>query len=353
MRKTLHSKMGEKDAHYTYVIIRRGTRPQPKTMGNGLVGPVAREAEARALAKAQSMEQGLIVPIKGQQNGEIEVMRYVPPTRRADADDSTASPNGQDPTVMTEESKDDMRKEAYYWPRLIFPPKKRSGHVIMDTCHPSGELFLAMCVLFHRLFKLIIVISITGQLVRMTIPRSQSKQAYYDARKVTWGDMFPFEPKGREIVRDRGMMKPNKADQAAKAEALADATILGSEAGMDAAKEPESESGDAALHQEPDVDQPQGMTTQDADDEFTEGEGEFGHHFSWDSDNLMDSAPQGFQRPSDSELDALIADAKLKTGFVMPALPLVEDLELKHDEDGDPIWPGMPNDPDFDKPEKD
>ncbi len=32
-----------------------------------------------------------------------------------------------------------LRAEAYYWPRLVYPPLKRNGHVVMDTCHPSGE----------------------------------------------------------------------------------------------------------------------------------------------------------------------------------------------------------------------
>ena len=31
--------------------------------------------------------------------------------------------------------------------------------------------------------------------MRLTIPRSQGKQPYYDARKSSWGDMFPHPPK--------------------------------------------------------------------------------------------------------------------------------------------------------------
>lgn len=31
--------------------------------------------------------------------------------------------------------------------------------------------------------------------MRLTIPRSQGKQPYYDARKSSWGDLFPHEPK--------------------------------------------------------------------------------------------------------------------------------------------------------------
>ena len=37
--------------------------------------------------------------------------------------------------------------------------------------------------------------------MRMTIPRSQGKQAYYDARKSRWGDMFPHESKNRPQER--------------------------------------------------------------------------------------------------------------------------------------------------------
>jgi len=31
--------------------------------------------------------------------------------------------------------------------------------------------------------------------MRLTIPKSQGKQPYYDARKSGWGDIFPHEPK--------------------------------------------------------------------------------------------------------------------------------------------------------------
>lgn len=37
--------------------------------------------------------------------------------------------------------------------------------------------------------------------MRMTIPRSQGKQAYYDARKSSWGDIFPHRPKNTPQVR--------------------------------------------------------------------------------------------------------------------------------------------------------
>lgn len=32
-----------------------------------------------------------------------------------------------------------MRNEAYGWPRVVAPPMKRAGHVILDTCFPDGQ----------------------------------------------------------------------------------------------------------------------------------------------------------------------------------------------------------------------
>lgn len=34
-----------------------------------------------------------------------------------------------------------LRLEAYNWPRLIFPPLKKPGHVILDGCTPEGKSF--------------------------------------------------------------------------------------------------------------------------------------------------------------------------------------------------------------------
>ncbi|CAK1359660.1 37S ribosomal protein S22, mitochondrial [Cercospora beticola] len=58
-------------------------------------------------------------------------------------------------------------------PRTILPPLKRQGHVILDLCTPSGTL------------------------ERWTVPRSFSKQAFRDARKVNWGDLWALGAKTR------------------------------------------------------------------------------------------------------------------------------------------------------------
>lgn len=46
--------------------------------------------------------------------------------------------------------------------------------------------------------------------MRMTIPRSQGKQAYYDARKSGWGDIFPHPPKNPP--QERHQPQRNKRD---------------------------------------------------------------------------------------------------------------------------------------------
>lgn len=43
-----------------------------------------------------------------------------------------------------------------------------------------------------------------GNIARHTIPKSQGKQHYYDARKSKWGDSFPWESKNGPDVRRRG-----------------------------------------------------------------------------------------------------------------------------------------------------
>ncbi|KAH8835675.1 mitochondrial small ribosomal subunit Rsm22-domain-containing protein [Flagelloscypha sp. PMI_526] len=72
---------------------------------------------------------------------------------------------------------DILRQEAYHWPRLIFPPIKPHKHIILDCCTKEGKI------------------------VRMTIPKSQGKQDYYDARKSSWGDIFPHKSVLKVVTR--------------------------------------------------------------------------------------------------------------------------------------------------------
>jgi hypothetical protein len=37
-----------------------------------------------------------------------------------------------------EDLQEALRLEAYSWPRLVFPPLKKSGHIILDSCTAEG-----------------------------------------------------------------------------------------------------------------------------------------------------------------------------------------------------------------------
>jgi ribosomal protein RSM22 (predicted rRNA methylase) len=69
-------------------------------------------------------------------------------------------------------------------PRLILPALKRRGHIILDVCTPAGTL------------------------ERWTVPRSFSKQAFRDARKARWGDLWALGAKTR-IPRSVRLGRPN------------------------------------------------------------------------------------------------------------------------------------------------
>ncbi|KAF8841935.1 hypothetical protein BDN67DRAFT_966448 [Paxillus ammoniavirescens] len=83
-----------------------------------------------------------------------------------------------------------LRREAYGWPRLVFPPLKKSGHIIIDACTQEGKI------------------------MRLTIPKSQGKQAFYDARKSSWGDIFPHPPKNKPIERFQPPQAASKSNSA-------------------------------------------------------------------------------------------------------------------------------------------
>lgn len=58
-------------------------------------------------------------------------------------------------------------------PRAILPPLKRHGHITFDMCTPAGNI------------------------ERWVVPKSFSKQAYHDARKSAWGDLWALGAKTR------------------------------------------------------------------------------------------------------------------------------------------------------------
>lgn len=71
------------------------------------------------------------------------------------------------------EESDPVKFNPLSVPRAVYPPIKRRGHVIFDLCTPAGKI------------------------ERWTVPRSYSRQAYRDARKSNWGDLWALGAKTR------------------------------------------------------------------------------------------------------------------------------------------------------------
>ena len=102
------------------------------------------------------------------------IMQGQPATEAAfagfeDAEGNENSAGSQDVTTDPEVP----TVSALSLPRAILPPIKRHGHVVLDLCTPAGKI------------------------ERWTVPKSFSKQAYRDARKSKWGDLWALGAKTR------------------------------------------------------------------------------------------------------------------------------------------------------------
>jgi len=164
VRLTKHSGVGHEDIEYSYVVIRRGTRPSHAATNHGRIGGVGKRAlDQQALSQVPVKE----LQLHHEYNETAIVAAEVPAPDIESAIVVEQLPEPQSYAELQEA----LRLEAYNWPRLVFPPLKKSGHVILDSCTAEGKI------------------------MRLTIPKSQGKQAYYDARKSGWGDIFPHPPK--------------------------------------------------------------------------------------------------------------------------------------------------------------
>ncbi|OSX67019.1 hypothetical protein POSPLADRAFT_1164299 [Postia placenta MAD-698-R-SB12] len=158
VRKTKHSGVGHEDTGYSYIVIRRGIRPTQVSTKVGRIGDVGKREQDKMFLRETPISE--LQPVEGGMSEGVS---------------PSVEPAGA--PIDTHEVEAALRLEAYSWPRLVFPPLKRSGHVILDGCTTEGKI------------------------MRMTIPKSQGKQPYYDARKSGWGDIFPHEPKNKPQVR--------------------------------------------------------------------------------------------------------------------------------------------------------
>lgn len=175
---------------YSYVVIRRGPRPEAPGTKSGRIGEVGkRELEKQDAKQPLSVLQLHEDFVESQ--GTTEPVEEVLEQEESTLGETFVS---EDPETL----QSSLRQEAYYWPRLVFAPLKRSGHIILDACAPEGKYVFS----FPRLPSNVEQASFyIGKILRMTVPKSQGKQPFYDARKSEWGDLFPHEPKNTPQVR--------------------------------------------------------------------------------------------------------------------------------------------------------
>ncbi|KAI0308079.1 mitochondrial small ribosomal subunit Rsm22-domain-containing protein [Multifurca ochricompacta] len=164
VRRTKHSGIGHEDTGYSYVVIRRGPRPSIPDVKVGRMGEVGRR---------QMQHEEIKRPLVELELDDTNPLTQLEPAVAPIPSEKSSKPYAHSPAEIGNL----LKAEAFHWPRLVFPPLKKSGHVVMDVCAPSGRV------------------------LRMTVPKSQGKQPYYDARKSGWGDIFPHEPKNPPQVR--------------------------------------------------------------------------------------------------------------------------------------------------------
>ncbi|KAF8308419.1 hypothetical protein DL93DRAFT_1883914 [Clavulina sp. PMI_390] len=191
LRLTKHASRGHEFAQYSYVVIRRGPRPAPPS------DSVMWEAVEKKKSKWQerrSRKKGVLVEEASPAAAPPQSTSVPHPVAQQPASDITLTletTSLDSPAHVRRVSRhwlsdappremEDIRAESYYWPRILQTPLKRSGHVILETCTKEGNI------------------------ARHTIPKSQGKQHYYDARKAKWGDAFPWESKNGADIRKRG-----------------------------------------------------------------------------------------------------------------------------------------------------
>ncbi|KAF9177357.1 37S ribosomal protein S22 [Haplosporangium sp. Z 767] len=162
LRKTKHSKANFEDAKYTYVVLRKGPRPtftptSPTPIPAEVIETTESPAEPNTSTQALEHDSSQSPPAVPRKKKYTKL----PP-----------------PPPVTYDTPEDMFAASNAWSRIVVPPLKKDGHVVIDTCGASGYL------------------------ERIIIPKSQGKVPYRDARKAMWGDLFPHQPKNKAVRKE-------------------------------------------------------------------------------------------------------------------------------------------------------
>lgn len=126
LRATKHSSRGDEDASFSYVVFQRSPRPSPTTA----TSHSASGTKGGPLDRPTDMRTELVEGLPEQGTRQFDVLPLDP---------GPLSHTGETATEA-------MQLESSTWPRLVAPPLKRSGHIILDACAASGALGFRSCV---------------------------------------------------------------------------------------------------------------------------------------------------------------------------------------------------------------
>jgi ribosomal protein RSM22 (predicted rRNA methylase) len=111
-------------------VIQRGIRPNSNLdNGVGRVGQIGKKELEKANKKRIQKQLQLLAP--DDLDGVNEVAEGF---NNVDKVETGAESEIRSP----EDIENSLRSESFNWPRLVFPPLKRSGHIILDCCTPEG-----------------------------------------------------------------------------------------------------------------------------------------------------------------------------------------------------------------------
>jgi ribosomal protein RSM22 (predicted rRNA methylase) len=117
---------------YSYVVLRRGKRPTKPVVELG------RDREASTIEEGEKRQRNVWVDAEDGDGIEM-ILENAEPPEEADPELDIPEKDGQ---ISTEELTTHLRSEAYHWPKAVFPPLKRSKHIILDACTAEGKIVL-------------------------------------------------------------------------------------------------------------------------------------------------------------------------------------------------------------------
>jgi ribosomal protein RSM22 (predicted rRNA methylase) len=100
------------------------------------VGQVGKEELERAKEKRLSGQRELLVSGESEKIDEAVGTAIAIDTKTEELD---IAPDVMEAALMS---------ESYKWPRLVFPPLKKSGHIILDCCTAEGTKYGSFYLLF-------------------------------------------------------------------------------------------------------------------------------------------------------------------------------------------------------------